>query len=346
MIKAPTLACDSKRTEALRKLQLLDSPIEERFDRITRMGRKILDVPIVAFTLVDETRQTFKSVQGLQAGDVDRSVSICGHAIAGDDIFVVPDTLSDERFYDNPIVTGNPSIGFYAGCPVRSPEGEKIGMLCIMDHTAREITQDQIQGIRDIVATVEAELRSTLMSKAHVQLLQDLNSAERLALIDPLTRIWNRNGIVELIKKEWDNALEQDQSIGIIMADIDHFKKINDTYGHPVGDEVIKHVAETMVTCVGGNGYVGRVGGEEFLIIVSENPNGEPLLSVAERIHSLLASSPVHTKSGHLDITLSFGAVVSHPNPSQSHEEYISSADKALYRAKANGRNRVEVGYL
>ncbi len=345
MLAAPHLACDNKRVEALKKLQLLDSPIEERFERIIRMGKRMLDVPIVAFTLVDEFRQTFKAVQGMKACDVDRSESLCGHVIEGSDLFIVSNTREDKRFRDNPLVTANPGIGFYAGCPVRSPDGEAIGAICIIDTVPREITADQIQGIRDLVATVETELRSNIISKAQIELLAELNSAERLALIDPLTRIWNRAGISELLVKEWDIATKNNESVGIIMADIDHFKLVNDTYGHPVGDEVIKHVAESFVTYVGPNGFVGRIGGEEFLIITAQTPSSEPLASLADRMRSLFENTPISTKSGDLSITLSFGAIEVYPHTSKSSEDYISQADKALYTAKQTGRNKVKFAY-
>lgn len=346
MIKAPHLNCDEKRVESLNRLQLLDTPIEERFERIMRMGRRMLNVPIVAFTLVDTHRQTFKAVQGMDACDVDRGVSFCGHAIAGEDLFIIPDVHKDERFFDNPLVNLDPGIGFYAGCPVRAPDGEKIGVICIIDSCPREITEDQIQGIRDIVATVEVELRANAVSAAQKELLNDLNAAERQALVDPLTRVWNRNGVFELLKKEWDIALANKTSVGILIADIDHFKAVNDTHGHLAGDEVIKRVAESLVACVGSNGFVGRIGGEEFLMVIPEIGATEPLTSIAERIRCLIETTPIHTKSGDLKITMSLGAIEAYAEKSISVEECISRADKALYAAKKNGRNKVELAYM
>src|SRR5882762_3274247 len=130
MIEALRSKNEKQRLVSLAKLHLLDTPIEERFERITRIACRILDVPITSFTLVDETRQWFKSIQGLNIVETPRRVSLCAHTILNDDVMLIPDVQQDERFYDNPLVTAYPYICFYAGCPIRAPDGEKVGTLC------------------------------------------------------------------------------------------------------------------------------------------------------------------------------------------------------------------------
>lgn len=345
MLKAPGIADDQKRVESLRKLQLLDTPIEERFERITRLASRSLGIPIVAFTLVDEDRQTFKSVQGMQGHDIPRDISMCGHVIAGDNVMIVPDTKLDHRFYDNPIICGNPGIGFYAGCPVRAPDGQKIGTLCAFDTKARSLSDEQVECLKDMASMVETELRASLLSQAQTELLEELGAAQRSALIDPLTRLWNRNGISELLKREWDHAVEQKHALSIVMADIDHFKKINDTYGHPVGDEILKYVGHQLLSKLRSDDIVGRMGGEEFLLVLPKYqiPHLKPAV---ERIRTHFESLPVATAAGSLSMTLSFGAVTAMPDESQSIEHLIKMADDALYAAKQAGRNRVEVAEL
>ena len=107
------------RLQTLRSLDILDSPQEERFDRLTRMARRLFDVPIALVSLVDDNRQWFKSCAGLSVSETGRDISFCGHAILGEGIFIIPDAASDERFHINPLVVNEPTIRFYVGCPLR-----------------------------------------------------------------------------------------------------------------------------------------------------------------------------------------------------------------------------------
>ena len=125
-MRAPEQPRDEKtRLSTLRSLHILDSAPEERFDRLTRMARRMFDVPISLVSLVDAERQWFKSKQGLEVEEGPRETSFCGHAILGDTTLIVPDALEDERFFDNPLVTGEPNIRFYAGVPLRAIDGSK-----------------------------------------------------------------------------------------------------------------------------------------------------------------------------------------------------------------------------
>jgi len=117
MKKAPLPVNEEQRLAALRALCILDTPPEERFDRITRLAKKLFEVPIALITLVDAERQWFKSCQGLRVRETPRDISFCGHAILSQEGLVVPDTLLDERFADNPMVLGEAGIRFYAGRP-------------------------------------------------------------------------------------------------------------------------------------------------------------------------------------------------------------------------------------
>src|SRR4051812_22692150 len=118
MIAAPIPVDDAERLEALRSLDLLDTAPEERFDRITRVLSMVMNVPMAYISLVDSDRQWFKSSCGLNSSQTPRDISFCGHAILADEPMVIPDTAADERFCDNPLVTGDPYVRFYAGYPL------------------------------------------------------------------------------------------------------------------------------------------------------------------------------------------------------------------------------------
>ncbi|MGB5330714.1 MAG: GAF domain-containing protein, partial [Gammaproteobacteria bacterium] len=133
-MKTPDFPANEKeRLETLRSIDILDTDPEERFDRLTRMARRVFGVSIALVSMVDENRQWFKSKAGLDACETGRDISFCGHAILGNDVFVIENALEDERFADNPLVTGPPNIRFYAGVPLRYLNGSKLGTLCIID---------------------------------------------------------------------------------------------------------------------------------------------------------------------------------------------------------------------
>lgn len=143
IVCAPVPITEQERLAALRALGVLDTPPERAFDDLTRLAAQICGVPIAAITLVDECRQWFKSIVGLDAPETSREASFCAHTILQPDVMVVPDAQADSRFSDNPLVTGTPHIRFYAGTPLVMPEGHTIGSLCVIDRVPRTLTSDQ-----------------------------------------------------------------------------------------------------------------------------------------------------------------------------------------------------------
>jgi len=159
---------------------------------------------------------------------------------------------------------------------------------------------------------------------------------------DRLTAIWNRGAILDLLKREVERSRRTHDSLGIIMADVDFFKKVNDTHGHPVGDDVLREVGHRLVSALRSYDAVGRYGGEEFLIVV---PGCDPLnlLVTAERLRRKIADQPVATSAGPVAVTISLGLAAVQADESEIDPEiFLRDADEALYAAKARGRNRVE----
>ena len=163
-MQAPAFPPDETlRLAALRATGLLDTPREERFDRLTRLARLLLDVNIAVVSLVDSDRQWFKSCDGLDASATSRDMSFCGHTILQADIFEVPDALLDPRFADNPLVLGSPHIRFYAGAPLRSPEGLRLGSLCVIHDEPRQLDPGQRRTLRDLADLVEQEINQQVL---------------------------------------------------------------------------------------------------------------------------------------------------------------------------------------
>jgi diguanylate cyclase (GGDEF)-like protein/PAS domain S-box-containing protein len=207
-VLAPAVPIDEeKRLATLRGLNVLDTPPEERFDRLTRLAQRIFDVPIAVITLVDSNRQWFKSCQGLDATETPRSISFCGHAILGDEVFVIPDAALDPRFADNPLVAGAPHIRFYAGQPLKANNGSRLGTLCILDIKPRQPSQDDLDVLRDLAALVESELNLLDTVETQDSLLRDSEavlSATINAALDAVVHM-DSAGIIT----RWNNQAEK-----------------------------------------------------------------------------------------------------------------------------------------
>lgn len=204
---APLPESENERISKLGKYDILDTPPEHVFDRITRLVSQLIDVPIALVSLVDSERQWFKSKQGLDALETPRDIAFCAHAILEDGIFVIDDTLADPRFADNPLVTSDPKIRFYAGAPLRTQDGFKLGTLCAIDRKPRKLSEDQRQVLMDLASVVvdEMELRLALKTSMHrvsheveLQSMKDeFVSTVSHELRTPLTSIRGTLGLLE-----------------------------------------------------------------------------------------------------------------------------------------------------
>ncbi len=155
---APVLSDDADRVADLKALNILDTPREPRFDRLTALAADVFDVPMAFVNLVDADRQWFKSTCGLDGvSDTPRDVGFCSHAIHEPDAMIIPDASRDERFADNPFVTGDFHLRFYAGVPIRGPRGKAVGTLCLVDTKPREFSAKQLGQLKKMAAIVEAE---------------------------------------------------------------------------------------------------------------------------------------------------------------------------------------------
>jgi phosphoribosyl 1,2-cyclic phosphodiesterase/DNA-binding response OmpR family regulator len=147
-----------ERLRALRERGILDTPAEERFDRLTRLARRLLDVPAAMVTMVDAERQWFKSRSGFEVTETPRDLAFCAYTIQQDDMFIVPDALADARFADSPVVVAGPRLRFYAGRPVHV-DGRRVGTLCVVDSRPRQLDEDDKQALDDLATLVEKELK-------------------------------------------------------------------------------------------------------------------------------------------------------------------------------------------
>jgi diguanylate cyclase (GGDEF)-like protein len=325
MILDRKLDDEEGRLDALRRYDVLDTAPEAPFDMLTELVRNVLRVPIAAVSLIDRERQWFKSIAGLRTCETSRDISFCAHAIKQRRPLMVPDATLDARFWRNPLVTGDPWIRSYLGIPLGTPDGYNLGALCALDTTPRSFSDNEVALLTTFAKLVlnEMELR-------------------QIATSDSLTGTMTRRAWIEAAEGELARSRRYGTDASIILFDIDHFKKVNDSFGHPAGDAVLRTLARRCLDTLRGADMVGRIGGEEFAVLLPAT-GAEGALGVAERLRRQFSETPVDLPSGPLCVTASFGISSLHKGINEV-DEWLSQADRYLYLAKADGRNRC-VGY-
>jgi diguanylate cyclase (GGDEF)-like protein len=252
-MQAPGKTLDeARRIAALRALNILDTPPEERFDRLTRLAKGLFGVPIALLSLVDENRQWMKSRTGLAVSEIPRDISFCGHAILHDGILLIPDAARDERFHDNLLVKYEPHIRFYAGCPLAAPDGSKLGTLCLIDRVPREFSDDDLALLRDLARIAEQEL-----------------TAERMATMDTLTQLSNRHGFDTLTPHALDLCRRLEIPAALLFFDLKRLKQINERFGHAEGDHVLRRFARLLKQTFRDPDVPGRIGGDKFAALLA-----------------------------------------------------------------------------
>jgi diguanylate cyclase (GGDEF)-like protein len=314
MIKPDIAQNEKNRLETLKSLDVLDTPAEERFDRLTRMAKRMFGVPIALVSLVDENRQWFKSCIGLSASETSRDISFCGHTILGSEVFIIPNAIEDPRFFDNPLVLNEPNIRFYAGCPL-TVNGHRLGTLCIIDQNPRNFDNEDINALKDLASMVERELE-----------------AVQLATLDELTDISNRRGFLLLAKHSLTLSIRHKLPVVLIYMDLDKFKPINDQFGHAEGDAVLVNFASLMKSHFRDSDVYARLGGDEFVALLSST-SVKKAEEVIKRFNKSLSEHNQKEKRGY-DISFSYGIIEFNQKTHTTIEELLAECDALMYKAK------------
>ncbi|ANJ68045.1 diguanylate cyclase [Halothiobacillus diazotrophicus] len=315
-MKPPPIPTDERlRLDTLRSLNLLDTPPEERFDRLARLARRLFNVPISLVSLVDSDRQWFKSSMGLEVRETPREVSFCGHALLDDDVMVVHDALADDRFVDNPLVADDPYIRFYAGCPLSALNGSKLGTLCIIDHEPRRFDAEDRALLQDLAGMVEREI-----------------AALQLSTLDELTLISNRRGFMSLAQQSLNLCRRMQMPATLMSIDLNGFKEINDRFGHAEGDLALKAFADIMRHIFRVSDVFARLGGDEFVVLMSD-VDQTAIDAVLTRFREAVEDYNATANRGY-DLRYSVGYVPFDPNSSETIESLLCRADTHMYAEK------------
>jgi diguanylate cyclase (GGDEF)-like protein len=311
-MRAPLPPDEARRLQSLYALGLLDTDPEERFDRLTRIARRFFRVPIALVSLVDADRQWFKSRDGMDRTELPREHSFCAHAIldAGR-VMVVRDASTDERFRSNPLVMGSPEIRFYAGCPVKAPDGSALGTLCVIDHEPRELEEDDATVLSDLAELVENEIKSLA-----------------LATTDELTGLANRRGFDAIAVHTLAMCLRVERPATLLLFDLDEFKIVNDTLGHSAGDRVLQKFAKHLISTFRDSDVVARLGGDEFCVLLS-GAGASDIDRPLEGLRDLMGQEGDEPTA-----SFSVGATTYDPDRHRTIADLLMEADEDMYADK------------
>jgi diguanylate cyclase (GGDEF)-like protein len=315
------------------------------------LASEICRAPIAAVSLIDANRQWFKSKVGLMVSETSRDVAFCAHTILTPDLLIVPDARDDKRFADNPLVTGEPGIRFYAGAPLLTPGGDALGSLCVIDHVQRELSAAQANSLRALSRQVMAhlELRRHVglreqYAKQLEQYQERLMDANALLLAqsitDDVTGFHNTRYLHQFLDECLDQGANGTKKLSLVFFDMDHFKSVVDTHGHLIGAKVLQKVATVVHQQLGEKDRIIRYGGDEFVVILPGQSRAQALAKAERMRQSIGAAEFLQDEGVAIRVTASFG-VATYPEDASDKKHLLMEADRHLFQSKKDGKNRV-----
>jgi diguanylate cyclase (GGDEF)-like protein len=320
---------EPERLAALRELAILDTPAEQIYDDVVALAAAICRTPMAIINFVDAGRQWGKALIGLESTEAPREVSFCSRAILDpDDLFVVPDTHADPEWADNPMVTGESDVRFYAGAPIVTSEGHALGTVCVADHVVRDFTAQQRAALRVLARQTAAHLDL----RAATRQLADANGElRRMAVRDGLTGLANRVLLHDRLTLALGVRRRTGRDVGVLFGDLNGFKAINDTHGHAAGDELLRIVARRLALASRETDTVARYAGDEFVIVCPDlqaPPNLGPIVERAEA--SVMRPASIFGLELTPRISLGCALATDEDDPGS----LIARADAAMYEVK------------
>lgn len=333
---------ETSRIEELQRYQILDTPPDGTFNDVCAIVSRFFNTPVAIVTLVDTDRVWFGAAHGLgNLREIGRGPGLCASAILQDDVYVAPDLRKDPNSFANPLVAKQNGFRFYAAAPLKSARNFNLGTMCVLDFAPRPFSDDDQHMLerfsRIVMQLMEHRLASRAIAGLATEIERHRMRLAHLASHDSLTNLLNRAAMERHLDEVWSTAKEK-KTIAFILLDVDHFKSVNDTHGHPVGDIVLQQVAQRLQEATRAQDRVARVGGEEFAISIRD-VTLEQALATAERIRQSVRATPVAFDGGSLTVTLSGGVCMARADTAV--DTLMRAADTALYHAKRSGRNRI-----
>ncbi|MGO4380619.1 sensor domain-containing diguanylate cyclase [Pseudoduganella sp. RAF53_2] len=329
---------DKHRLAALHRYEALDAPNTEDFTFLTELAAKVCDVPYAFITLIDADQAYVKSFTGLELGNLPRGQCYCSLAVLGDEATEICDLTKDARTSRMPLTTEAPFMRMYSSVPLTSSDGYAIGTLCVMNTKTGCLSTSQRDMLRRLARQVMALIELRANEKA---LKESMRELEMLATTDELTGLHNRRSLMNRLKFEVARTRRFRTPLSAVMVDLDHFKQVNDRHGHMIGDEVLSAVGKLIRENVRVIDVAGRYGGEELCILLPNTPL-EGARKFAETLRGRIEAQMHMDGNRRVPVTASLGIGSFNHMDIDDADSLLRQADAALYRAKQNGRNRVE----
>lgn len=316
---------EQSRLDVLHRYSILDTPPEPQFDRLVSLAARFFDLPMALISFIDEDRQWFKAKYGVASPEIPRCESFCSVAIAHDGVMLIPDATLREDLQAYPGVLGRPYVRSYAGAPLTTPEGAKIGTFCVFGTEPRKFSEED----RNILAAFAD------MAMAELRLRQALHDLGQIAMKDALTDLPNRVQLRRLLTEACHRADLFGSKVVLGLLDLDRFKLINDTFGHAAGDRLLKDVARRLKEATATSDLVARMSGDEFVLLFTDVRSVADADVVVQRLKDSFAA-PFLVEDQEVFVHWSLGLSV-YPDDSQELDGLLSSADAAMYRVKRAG---------
>jgi len=339
---------EQQKSEVLQRYRILNGSEVYDAGHIAHTTAIALGVPVVIASLNERYRTWYRASHGVGMADLERFHAFSSRANLSDSAFALSDLREDPHFASDPAVNGSPPIVFFGGAPLRDPDGKRFGSLCLIDHQPKAFGGADLRLLESFAGLVSQDI---CVRSAARYAVRDLIEAEHdkcdlfdMAMTDPLTKALNRRAFFRFAEREVLRASRHAKPLTAIMLDIDHFKRVNDVHGHGVGDEVLTRLVRCVTKNIRDEDLLGRLGGEEFALVLPETEPWRATI-LANRLRDAISELSFAGKADTFSITISAG--ISEPGFADVDIlPALERADTALYRAKQNGRNRVEVAPL
>jgi len=340
VIKQPN---EKERLEALQSLNILETPLEERFERITRLVCNTLDVAISAVSCIDLHRQWFKSIQGLNVDQTERCVAFCQHTIQDDKVLVIPDARFDDRFASNPLVTGDPGIVFYAGAPIFSEDGMPVATLCIIDREPRSLSDNEIQTLYDFARVVEEMLHTPRQNIVEETLINQIGESWRAGMIDPLTRTWNAEGIKTLIEETVNHANRSEETVCVSKLTLGRVKAFDSEHGPAAGDILISTFARECLTLLEPHDSIGHLLRDEFSLILTKVKDEHDVIDRLLKFQQLADCVQMDGIDGSTRLSARVAALIVPPGSKRDIHHLLGKVEDAMRDAETNAQDMLLV---
>jgi diguanylate cyclase (GGDEF)-like protein len=314
---------ESERIAALHSLGVLDQPRQADLDAAARLAAYVCGTPTAVVNLIDSARQWQAAAYGTEPGEVAREDSMCQHTVLGTEVVYTPDARAEAVFDGNPFVTGRIArVRLYASAPLLTRDGHAIGTVCAFDERSRELDPTQLDLLRDVADQVMALFELRRMAAA----------LARVASTDPLTGLANRRSVEAAIRNAVARAERGLGTPSVVVADLDGFKGVNDTYGHQAGDALLRAVADALMGTARSVDTVGRIGGDEFVVLL-EHTGGPGADAALQRLRTGIQSALTDPSGGSLPLGAALGITTYRPGDSVA--SLLARADAEMYADKA-----------